>query len=382
MKNKILVYIIIIFAVLCVLTHNVYSQSDVTYFYGEILNLQNYNGTEVLLNEVNIDVGNSSVENTIIIKNTTNESINTLAAIKLEDEDLGISVSNVSVNVNDTYINNFRKYNGNYIFNITIPAGEAKKVVAKYQTNNNLNEAKVIKYSLQKSKWKKINAFKINIKLPSEDVPLVKNIYPQCYEFENDTIIAEYYDFNVNALTQDVIIEKETYKDLLYGRENSFSDNEIAIIKNAKDWINNGIYLDYNKYTTENSNYLKDKNIKIVSTEDIFKDLLKINENISETSNVASSIMEYTLNRQLSINGESDLQTSIFYTFYNEEDWNYVLTKDYIIENSSNEIYTLKDKKICIDYVESEENKTLYIKKNVSGELEENMQMDTIETSE
>lgn len=181
--------------------------------------------------------------------------------------------------------------------------------------------------------------------MPSEDVPLVKNIYPQCYEFENDTIIAEYYNFNVNALTQDVIIEKETYKDLLYGRENSFSDNEIAIIKNAKDWINNGIYLDYNKYTTENSNYLKDKNIKIVSTEDIFKDLLKINENISETSNVASSIMEYTLNRQLSINGESDLQTSIFYTFYNEEDWNYVLTKDYIIENSSNEIYTLKDKK-------------------------------------
>lgn len=203
MKNKILVYIIIIFAVLCGLTHNVYSQSDVTYFYGEILNLQNYNGTEVLLNEVNIDVGKSSVENTIIIKNTTNESINTLAAIKLEDEDLGISVSNVSVNVNDTYINNFRKYNGNYIFNITIPAGEAKKVVTKYQTNNNLNEAKVIKYSLQN-----------------------------------------------------------------------------------------------------------------------------------------------------------------------------------IIENSSNEIYTLKDKKICIDYVESEGNKTLYIKKNVSGELEENMQMDTIETSE
>ena len=69
MKNKILVYIIIIFAVLCGLTHNVYSQSDVTYFYGEILNLQNYTGTEVLLNEVNIDVGNSSVENTIISNN-------------------------------------------------------------------------------------------------------------------------------------------------------------------------------------------------------------------------------------------------------------------------------------------------------------------------
>ena len=91
----------------------------------------------------------------------------------------------------------------------------------------------------------------------------------------------------------------------------------------------------------ELGNYLKDKNIKIVSTEDIFKDLLKINENISGTSNVVSSIMEYTLNRQLLINGESDLQTSIFYTFYNEDDWYYVLTIEYILENSSNEIYTL-----------------------------------------
>ena len=92
--------------------------------------------------------------------------------------------------------------------------------------------------------------------------------------------------------------------------------------------------------------------------------------------------MEYTLNRQLLINGESDLQTSIFYTFYNENDWNYVLTKDYIIENSSNEIYTLKDKKICIDYVESEGDKKLYIKKNVSNGVEENTQIETIETSE
>lgn len=182
-------------------------------------------------------------------------------------------------------------------------------------------------------------------------------------------------------MTQDVIIEKETYKDLLYGRENSFSDNEIAIIKNAKDWINSGIYVDYNKYLTENSNYIKDKNIKIVETEAVFKDLLKINENIS-TKNVIESIMEYALNRQLVTNGENNIYTSSIYNFSNENEWEYPLTKDYIIENSSNEVYSLKDKKICIDYVESEGDKILYVKKNVSGGLEENTQMETVKTSE
>lgn len=355
--------------------------NDSTYFYGEILKLKNYNGTEILLNEVDIDVGESSVENTTIIKNSTSENISTIASIKLEDEKMGIGIKNLDISINGKSQTDIKIISGNYVFNVEIPAGEAKKIVVKYQTNSNLENAKVIKYSLQGSRWKNINAFKINVKLPEEDIPLVKNIYPQCYKFEDSTITAEYYNFNVNVLTQDVIIEKETYKDLLYGRENSFSDNEIAIIKNAKDWINSGIYVDYNKYITENSNYIKDKNIKIVETEAVFKDLLKINENIS-TKNVIESIMEYALNRQLVTNGENNIYTSSIYNFSNENEWEYPLTKDYIIENSSNEVYSLKDKKICIDYVESEGDKILYVKKNVSGGLEENMQMETVKTSE
>lgn len=355
--------------------------NDSTYFYGEILKLKNYNGTEILLNEVDIDVGESSVENTTIIKNSTSENISTIASIKLEDEKMGIGIKNLDISINGKSQTDIKIISGNYVFNVEIPAGEAKKIVVKYQTNSNLENAKVIKYSLQGSRWKNINAFKINVKLPEEDIPLVKNIYPQCYKFEDSTITAEYYNFNVNVLTQDVIIEKETYKDLLYGRENSFSDNEIAIIKNAKDWINSGIYVDYNKYLTENSNYIKDKNIKIVETEAVFKDLLKINENIS-TKNVIESIMEYALNRQLVTNGENNIYTSSIYNFSNENELEYPLTKDYIIENSSNEVYSLKDKKICIDYVESEGDKILYVKKNVSGELEENTQMETAETSE
>lgn len=355
--------------------------NDSTYFYGEILKLKNYNGTEILLNEVDIDVGESSVENTTIIKNSTSENISTIASIKLEDEKMGIGIKNLDMSINGKSQTDIKIISGNYVFNVEIPAGEAKKIVVKYQTNSNLENTKVIKYSLQGSRWKNINAFKINVKLPEEDIPLVKNIYPQCYKFEDSTITAEYYNFNVNVLTQDVIIEKETYKDLLYGRENSFSDNEIAIIKNAKDWINSGIYVDYNKYLTENSNYIKDKNIKIVETEAVFKDLLKINENIS-TKNVIESIMEYALNRQLVTNGENNIYTSSIYNFSNENEWEYPLTKDYIIENSSNEVYSLKDKKICIDYVESEGDKILYVKKNVSGGLEENTQMETAETSE
>lgn len=384
MKKRTFICIFLIIMLLVLFQNKVKAvgeTNDSTYFYGEILKLKNYNGTEILLNEVDIDVGESSVENTTIIKNSTSENISTIASIKLEDEKMGIGIKNLDISINGKSQTDIKIISGNYVFNVEIPAGEAKKIVVKYQTNSNLENAKVIKYSLQGSRWKNINAFKINVKLPEEDIPLVKNIYPQCYKFEDSTITAEYYNFNVNVLTQDVIIEKETYKDLLYGRENSFSDNEIAIIKNAKDWINSGIYVDYNKYLTENSNYIKDKNIKIVETEAVFKDLLKINENIS-TKNVIESIMEYALNRQLVTNGENNIYTSSIYNFSNENEWEYPLTKDYIIENSSNEVYSLKDKKICIDYVESEGDKILYVKKNVSGGLEENTQMETVKTSE
>lgn len=384
MKKRTFICIFLIIMLLVLFQNKVKAvgeTNDSIYFYGEILKLKNYNGTEILLNEVDIDVGESSVENTTIIKNSTSENISTIASIKLEDEKMGIGIKNLDISINGKSQTDIKIISGNYVFNVEIPAGEAKKIVVKYQTNSNLENAKVIKYSLQGSRWKNINAFKINVKLPEEDIPLVKNIYPQCYKFEDSTITAEYYNFNVNVLTQDVIIEKETYKDLLYGRENSFSDNEIAIIKNAKDWINSGIYVDYNKYLTENSNYIKDKNIKIVETEAVFKDLLKINENIS-TKNVIESIMEYALNRQLVTNGENNIYTSSIYNFSNENEWEYPLTKDYIIENSSNEVYSLKDKKICIDYVESEGDKILYVKKNVSDGLEENTQMETAETSE
>lgn len=384
MKKRTFICIFLIIMLLVLFQNKVKAvgeTNDSIYFYGEILKLKNYNGTEILLNEVDIDVGESSVENTTIIKNSTSENISTIASIKLEDEKMGIGIKNLDISINGKSQTDIKIISGNYVFNVEIPAGEAKKIVVKYQTNSNLENAKVIKYSLQGSRWKNINAFKINVKLPEDDIPLVKNIYPQCYKFEDSTITAEYYNFNVNVLTQDVIIEKETYKDLLYGRENSFSDNEIAIIKNAKDWINSGIYVDYNKYLTENSNYIKDKNIKIVETEAVFKDLLKINENIS-TQNVIESIMEYALNRQLVTNGENNIYTSSIYNFSNENEWEYPLTKDYIIENSSNEVYSLKDKKICIDYVESEGDKILYVKKNVSGGLEENTQMETVKTSE
>ena len=384
MKKRTFICIFLIIMLLVLFQNKVKAvgeTNDSTYFYGEILKLKNYNGTEILLNEVDIDVGESSVENTTIIKNSTSENISTIASIKLEDEKMGIGIKNLDISINGKSQTDIKIISGNYVFNVEIPAGEAKKIVVKYQTNSNLENAKVIKYSLQGSRWKNINAFKINVKLPEDDIPLVKNIYPQCYKFEDSTITAEYYNFNVNVLTQDVIIEKETYKDLLYGRENSFSDNEIAIIKNAKDWINSGIYVDYNKYLTENSNYIKDKNIKIVETEAVFKDLLKINENIS-TKNVIESIMEYALNRQLVTNGENNIYTSSIYNFSNENEWEYPLTKDYIIENSSNEVYSLKDKKICIDYVESEGDKILYVKKNVSGGLEENTQMETVKMSE
>ena len=179
--------------------------------------------------------------------------------------------------------------------------------------------------------------------------------YTTMDEFKSVEEVAKYMECNY---IKEETSEEENYKLDIY--------MQIKVLPYSDDTSNEAFYNNLISYCAK---VLKFENFRIIDK----KNNITIEVICDKEKEAIKSII---------INGESDLQTSIFYTFYNEEDWNYVLTKDYIIENSSNEIYTLKDKKICIDYVESEENKTLYIKKNVSGELEENMQTGTIETSE
>ena len=77
-----------------------------------------------------------------------------------------------------------------------------------------LKNAKVIKYSLDSFKDKKVKKFNFDVVIPEVDVPLVKKIYPECFEYDEEEydINVNYYDFTVNNLTKDFIIEKETYK--------------------------------------------------------------------------------------------------------------------------------------------------------------------------
>ena len=150
MKKRTFICIFLIIMLLVLFQNKVKAvgeTNDSTYFYGEILKLKNYNGTEILLNEVDIDVGESSVENTTIIKNSTSENISTIASIKLEDEKMGIGIKNLDISINGKSQTDIKIISGNYVFNVEIPAGEAKKIVVKYQTNSNLENAKVIKYS-------------------------------------------------------------------------------------------------------------------------------------------------------------------------------------------------------------------------------------------
>lgn len=363
--KKVLICLVICIAYFIICgNYQTQAATNVNYFYGEIIQLENSENTQLLLNEVKIDAENSNIKNEFIIKNNNSEKLFTKAKIKLEDPNLGLAINNLSIVVNSFKISNYEvNSDGIYSFYIEIPAGEAKKIDITYTTENSLRNAKIIKYSLENSKWNTIKCFKSTISLPEEDIPLVNGIYPQCYTFENNSIGVEYYDFKVNALTNNVILKKDTYQDLLYGREANLTDYEEKALKSAKEWINNGVKINYNKYTEENiwtkQIYFKDS--------DLLEDNIGTKDNPYEKINEAvDSVVNYAISKQVKIDKRNDLTLSYAESIRRDCQTNYVLTNEYIMKNNSRDFW-LYGKTVSVDYVESEGDKDLYVYKNTNA---------------
>lgn len=246
---KLIKKIAIILMMIVIVNINTYVLAASSYFLGEAIDVKDNENIEILSNEVTIDTTTSKVKNVMLIKNTSNKEIETKVSMPIGVTDVSNTVENLSIKANEANVINLKQENDEYTFNIKIPTGTGKKIEMTYNTENNLRDAKVIKYTLEKLKGKKIKSLKVDIKISEEDVPLVTEIKPGNFTFENNTISVRYYDFTVNALTQDVIVTKDTYKNLLYGEVNrdnrEISKYEEYILKNAKDIIENGIELDY-----------------------------------------------------------------------------------------------------------------------------------------
>ena len=72
-----------------------------TYFYGEPILIEDKENIELISDVINIDVATSKVENTFLIKNTSNKEIKTKASIQLENKDLSTTIKNLEIVMND-----------------------------------------------------------------------------------------------------------------------------------------------------------------------------------------------------------------------------------------------------------------------------------------
>ncbi|MBE5820965.1 MAG: hypothetical protein E7311_00050 [Clostridiales bacterium] len=340
--------------------------SSVTYYKGEVILLEKGENIEILSNEILIDTTNSNISNEILLKNIGNDKVKTKVNIQLEDNVLSTKIHNLIIKTNENIIQYEKNENGIYSFDIEIPKNEGKKIEINYVTDNDLADAKVIKYSLDNLQLgdKKIGKVKVDIKLNEIDIPLTKAIYPGHYtvDFETNTVTVEYYNFKINNLTKDIILEKDTLKDLLKNSEQlEIVDKNIT--SNIEYWMKNGIEVDY-------------KNIEYINSSLIYEQLFKPKDYKEKYWNVNTpynELFNFYLNKQLIKDGKQEYVEDSYY--YNEDIrpvyylYTKELVKKYALDETNSYFTDMYGKNICIAYDVLPLQEELYIYKNHTMEV-------------
>ena len=324
MKGKLIG--VLILAIFILINCNVsIGASSTTYLYLDSIKVDDYN-IEILTNEILIDTVTSKIENTIYLKNTSDKEINLDLAIPLENEDLNISIKNLVIKLNDVQVEYVKGKEGYYFVKTKISANSGKKINIEYYTENDLQKAKLIKCNFDNFKGKKVGKLKVDIKIDDKNIPLVEKIYPGHYTFKDNTISVEYYNYEVNTLTKDVIVKKETFNNLLYGREVDLNDKEKEII----------------------NNWYEGKEGSIKSKDSYGYDYEHPENNVR--NKIAVNILDYR-----------DIKKGIQFQYY-EPDFTLLYG---MVENIKGYEMDLKGKNVCIDYVETEGEKDLYVDKTI-----------------
>lgn len=203
------------------------SISLASYFMGETIGISS-SGIELIANDVHIDTTSSKVTNEYLIKNNNTTTVTVEAKIPLMNTLIDTQANHVKILINGVSTKYTVKQEGEkqvFYFPVTIEAGEYKKIVIGYDTND-LTKAKILSYDISNlGIGTTIKRVTIRVSIREVDIPLITKIEPQCYEFSDHTIAFSYYNMELNELTQKVIIEKQALGEELtntgmYDREN------------------------------------------------------------------------------------------------------------------------------------------------------------------
>ena len=349
------------------------SANSITYYNGNSINIGDSNQIEILSTEVKIDTINSAIGTSTKIKNTSNKSRQETITLPIKNDIIETKIKTLKIVVNDVEVKYEKTDEKNYTFNIKMKPNEIKKILVVYQTENDLKKAKVLKYNFEDLGLgdKIIKKAKVDIILQEKDIPLVTKVYPSHYTFKDNIISIEYYNFKVNSITKDIIVEKETVDNLLYGRDIELTDIDSKILNLLPEWEKNGITINYNTDCVEF--YDTEANVKRIVIDKVIKRLTGIEilmdengeENISKNTKAIATY--YVIKRLINDNNNK------YINYFASED-NNVLVKDLILQNcTKSKEFPLLGKTVCIDYVLATNGEDLYVDKNIDKSSECNI---------
>ena len=107
--------------------------SATTYLYLNAIKIEDSN-IEILSNELLIDTTTSKIENTINLKNTSNKEIEMNLDFPLENEQLGISIKDLIIKLNNVPVEYVKGDKGKYIVKTRISANSGKRINIEFHT--------------------------------------------------------------------------------------------------------------------------------------------------------------------------------------------------------------------------------------------------------
>lgn len=374
MKKYIKIVLLIIFFVFILNINEAKASTGSTVFIGEPVILDDYKDVEITYNYVEINEETSEIKNTQIFTNLTDSKVTKKASIKLEDSYTNLTINSLKIVVNGLEIQEITKEGDNYIFYFEILPNEGKKIEITYKTDNDLQNAKIIKYTMDKLKGQKVKMFDISVKLSKYDIPLVQKIWPGAYEFEENIVSTEYFDFPVNNLTSTFIIQKETYKNLKYGEyAEALSDIDEYILDHAKEFIDGNM-----PNIPDNIYYIHDIACKWALNREF-----NYRENGDSINEALRTVLAYSLITKAY--GENNVYRKNEYG-YMETTISFEISEEYCLAHIRlTECLDLKDKNpygyygeekeynyavgkmVAINYYETEQGKDLYVNKDIKN---------------
>lgn len=352
MKKKYLLVMILVLFLILGFSSKVNAASRSFSFTGEPVILNDYSDIEILNNEVVINEDTSDISNKILFKNNSGNELIREGRIKLEDSSNGLKINDLKIVVNGIEIENYNKEeDGTYKFYFKINANEGKEIIVTYKTTNSLQDAKVIKYSLDSIKGKHVDRLFVKVIMNKYDIPLVEKIWPGAYEFENNEVYTEYIDFDVNNLTKDIIIKKDTYSNMKYGDYfETLTEDQKYILENYKEIIDGSINKDIDSYSkSDNFRSILEYAYTLKNEKSFYDGEFPYGEQFN------SFIIGSPLVYQLMFRNKSEVKLN---NDIGNGDATEVISYPYSSGN-----------KIAINYHESEEGKNLYVIKDTSNSL-------------